>query len=76
MDRRGAGYDTRVSPSTRAEAMQLGLETYQTGKPCKRGHVGPRDTLKGECLECRKAYREEDQKAYREAVQKRQREAA
>lgn len=39
-------------PTTRAEAMACGATQYFTGKPCKRGHIAPRET-KGNCSECR-----------------------
>jgi hypothetical protein len=35
----------------RAEAKLLGLKTYNTGKPCKRGHFADRYTT-GQCIEC------------------------
>jgi hypothetical protein len=40
-------------PSTRAAAKASGSKLYFTGKPCKHGHVAPRE-LKGVCVECRK----------------------
>jgi hypothetical protein len=44
-------------PKSKAEAMALeakGIEAkfYQTGIPCKRGHVGVRRTKSGSCEEC------------------------
>lgn len=37
---------------TCAEAKALGLKQYFTGKPCKHGHLEPRATINGTCLEC------------------------
>jgi hypothetical protein len=41
-------------PETREEARQTGSEFYFTGKPCKHGHLAPRITKRGQCVECRK----------------------
>jgi hypothetical protein len=38
--------------SERIEADRLGLPTYTTGEPCKRGHMAPRDTREGKCIAC------------------------
>jgi len=42
---------------SRAEALELGLKRYYTGKPCKHGHVAERYVSgkakgKGGCVEC------------------------
>jgi hypothetical protein len=42
---------------SRSEAKARGLKTYFTGKPCKRGHVAPRQTTNGSCRECSDAKR-------------------
>lgn len=39
----------------RAEAKELGLGFYFTGKPCKRGHVTNRRTGCGSCVDCASA---------------------
>ena len=39
-------------PKTRAEAKQLGVKKYFTGKPCKNGHVEVRLVLNGWCCAC------------------------
>jgi hypothetical protein len=36
----------------RAEAKLLGLKTYNTGKPCKRGHFADRYATGAKCIEC------------------------
>lgn len=36
----------------RAEAKALGLKTYNTGKPCKHGHLSDRYTSTAICIEC------------------------
>ena len=35
----------------RREAKELGLKIYNTGKPCKRGHLSDR-YVNGQCIEC------------------------
>lgn len=40
---------------TRRIAIERGLSTYYTGKPCKHGHLSERKTLEGSCIQCRKA---------------------
>ena len=35
-----------------AEAKLLGLKTYNTGKPCKRGHFSDRYVTSSHCIEC------------------------
>ena len=39
-------------PQERAAAKAAGEATYFTGRPCKHGHVEPRITSNGNCLEC------------------------
>jgi hypothetical protein len=39
-------------PETGLRAQQLGLPLYYTGKPCVRGHISPRYTSSGNCIEC------------------------
>ena len=39
-------------PNSRKEAKAVGSLRYFTGRPCKRGHVAPRLTSNGGCLEC------------------------
>jgi 5-methylcytosine-specific restriction endonuclease McrA len=36
----------------RKAAKAAGLKTYFTGKPCKRGHIGPRYVSRGNCVQC------------------------
>ena len=47
----------------RKDALSLGLAEYFTGKPCSRGHIAPRQTANGTCVECR---RENKRKAWAE----------
>jgi hypothetical protein len=42
---------------SRADAKARDLKLYFTGKPCKRGHIAPRQ-LSGTCVECAPAYKE------------------
>ena len=38
---------------TRQEALKMGLKTYFTGRPCKKGgHLSERRTNSSDCLEC------------------------
>lgn len=39
-------------PATKAEAREIGLSLYATGKACCRGHVTNRYTSSGRCAEC------------------------
>ena len=39
-------------PTSQVEATRLGVKKYQTGKPCKYGHVSERWTLTGNCCAC------------------------
>ena len=53
---------------TRSEALRRGLALYTTGKPCIHGHLSPRRTSNGVCIECERAYGVSSQrKAYRRA---------
>jgi hypothetical protein len=42
---------------SRADAKARDLKLYFTGRPCKRGHIAPRQ-LSGTCVECAPAYKE------------------
>jgi DNA-binding XRE family transcriptional regulator len=37
---------------TRDEAIAAGLKRYETGKPCKHGHIAPRFVCTRSCVEC------------------------
>jgi hypothetical protein len=41
---------------TRAAAIAANEPYYNTGKPCKQGHVSIRSTATMECAECRKQW--------------------
>ena len=45
--------------SPRKLAQQLGQVTYETGLPCKNGHIAPRNTGNGNCSECARIRRAE-----------------
>lgn len=47
---------------SRKEAIEKGLRTYFTGKPCKHGHVAERYVSNGVCVECMKAHSTSDEK--------------
>jgi len=38
--------------TARQNAIATGCKTYETGIPCKQGHLAPRATLTGTCVEC------------------------
>jgi hypothetical protein len=40
----------------RRMALALGLDLYETGKPCKYGHYSPRNTKTWACRECAARY--------------------
>jgi hypothetical protein len=44
------------NPSSRKQAIELGLPYYFTGKSCKKGHVSKRQALSGSCVECQRIY--------------------
>lgn len=44
---------------SRESAMRAGLESYFTGKPCKRGHLSLRSTRRRACRDCEQHYRDE-----------------
>lgn len=44
-------------PTTRKEAIRLGASHYQTGKPCKHGHVDKRNTKSRSCQACVRMHR-------------------
>lgn len=39
-------------PSSRADAVSMGLATYFTGKPCRNGHISPRRVDYNKCVAC------------------------
>ena len=43
-----------IYPSTAAEAKALGLDHYDTKKPCKYGHYSKRSAVNSSCLECQR----------------------
>jgi hypothetical protein len=38
----------------RSDALVIGATQYFTGKPCKNGHIAPRQVSNFRCIECRK----------------------
>lgn len=49
-----ASHTTRL-PRTRKDARERGFRFYDTGEPCKYGHVSHRRTGDGRCMECDRA---------------------
>lgn len=52
---------------TRAEAREMGLKRYFTGKPCKHGHVCERYTSDMRCLDCNRKNARNSRRAARAA---------
>lgn len=50
---------------TRQQAKEIGAKYYFTGKPCKRGHLSNRDTLKAMCVDCYKEYKKQNPEIYK-----------
>jgi len=44
--------ETNNKITTRAEARARGLKQYFTGRPCKHGHVAPRQVVNSTCTAC------------------------
>lgn len=42
--------------SSRQRSLRDGLPTYFTGKPCKNGHLAPRQAVNRHCLDCVKLW--------------------
>jgi len=42
---------------TRDQAIAAGLKVYETGKPCKHGHIAPRFVCNMNCVECHRHVR-------------------
>ena len=47
----------KLEAKSHSEAKRLGLSTYNTGLPCKSGHIANRKASNGNCLECDKIKR-------------------
>lgn len=45
----------KMTPNNKAEAKRQGLTRYDTGSPCKFGHISPRMTSNGACVTCLKS---------------------
>ena len=45
-------FDFRFLPASAAEARAAGIDYYYTGAPCRHGHLAPRRTSSGRCVEC------------------------
>jgi len=57
----------KLSSHPRIIARKLGLETYDSGKPCKSGHISHKRVDNAMCLECNKENRKSSRKKpYRE----------
>ena len=52
-----------------AEAKRTGATQYVTGRPCKYGHVAPRQRFNGLCLACHRLKQAQRRKAQRGEVE-------
>lgn len=52
-------FDFEKLPRTVSEAINKGGRFYYTGKPCKQGHLAPKDVKKSYCLCCKRKESEE-----------------
>lgn len=60
--------DLKQYPSSRSEALGLGIAKYFTGIPCANGHMEVRNAKSGHCMECdrkRQAFRLANDSSYR-----------
>lgn len=58
--------DAQRRKKARQAAIDAGEKTYFHGIPCKRGHIAPRQTINGMCMECAKEKNSsEKMKAYK-----------
>ena len=39
-------------PTSREDAKKAGAKTYFNGRCCPHGHLSPRRTINGQCVEC------------------------
>lgn len=68
-------HTTMSFPSTRDEAIRIGVTRYDTGQPCSRGHLSPRWTATGGCDACLKEHRARRMEVYRLAREQKLRKA-
>jgi hypothetical protein len=52
----------------RKDAIKAGMQFYETGRPCKNGHISKRDTVTGACIMCVRENNRIYQKIAREAI--------
>ena len=45
--------EQKTHQCTREEAVKNGYAFYNTGKPCRNDHIGPRALVSGQCVQCR-----------------------
>lgn len=55
-------------PTSQIAAAESGSLLYFTGKPCKRGHLEPRKTVTGGCVECTRLRGAEHRERIRKAL--------
>lgn len=54
---------------SRSAAIEAGEKFYNTGKPCKRGHVAKRSTMDGSCSACRAENQREERARIKAAIE-------
>lgn len=52
-------------PTNRDEAISQGARRYFNGDACPAGHIGPRYTLSGGCVECQREFNRADRERAR-----------
>lgn len=71
--------DNDKLPTTRDEARLIGATHYMTGEQCKHGHIAPRYTINGACVECtfqsKQRRKEADPDLWREITKEQRRRA-
>lgn len=55
---------------TRKEAIESGDDYYDTQAPCKNGHLSPRRTIAGVCVECARLSKLKELECFKSAKQK------
>lgn len=53
---RSENIEIEYLPQNRSDAAKIGSLFYYTGKPCKNGHVAPRYTSTGQCVNCQEVH--------------------
>jgi hypothetical protein len=49
-------WEVQMNIISQEDAKKLGLDVYYTGTLCRNGHIAPRKTRTGVCVQCKKEY--------------------